>query len=79
MVASLHDRLHPDLNPFGSASVSRSSPCCVDGEISATLGRNGPNGVLKLSDGSYAVRMIKISWPNHVFVSKTFKVTGATG
>ena len=35
--------------------------------------------VLKLSDGSYAVRMIKISWPNHVFVSKTFKVTGAIG
>jgi hypothetical protein len=37
------------------------------------------NRVLKLSDGSYAVHMIKISWPHHVFVSKSFKVTGAMG
>jgi hypothetical protein len=37
------------------------------------------NRVLKLSDGSYAVHMIKISWPHHVFVSKSFKVTGAIG
>ncbi len=37
------------------------------------------NRVLKLSDGSSAVHMIKISWPHHVFVSKTFKVTGAVG
>lgn len=37
------------------------------------------NRVLKLSDGSYAVHMIKISWPHHVFVSKKFKVTGAIG
>jgi hypothetical protein len=37
------------------------------------------NRVLKLDDGSYAVHMIKISWPHHVFVSKTFKVTGAIG
>jgi hypothetical protein len=37
------------------------------------------NRVLLLSDGSYAVHMIKISWPHHVFVSKSFKVTGAIG
>jgi hypothetical protein len=37
------------------------------------------NRVLKLSDGSYAVHMIKISWPHHVFVSNNFKVTGAIG
>ena len=37
------------------------------------------NRVLKLSDGSYAVHYIKISWPHHVFVSKNFKVTGAIG
>jgi hypothetical protein len=37
------------------------------------------NRVLKFSDGSYAVKFIKISWPHHVFVSKTFKVTGAIG
>jgi len=37
------------------------------------------NRVLKLSDGSYAVHMIKISWPHHVFVSENFKVTGAVG
>jgi hypothetical protein len=37
------------------------------------------NRVLKLSDGSYAVHMIEISWPHHVFVSKAFKVTGAIG
>ena len=37
------------------------------------------NRVLKLSDGSYAVHMIKISWPHHVFVSKSFTVTGAIG
>jgi hypothetical protein len=37
------------------------------------------NHVLKLSDGSYAVHKIKISWPHHVFVSKNFKVTGAIG
>ena len=37
------------------------------------------NRVLKLSDGSYAVHMIKISWPHHDFVSKNFKVTGAIG
>jgi hypothetical protein len=37
------------------------------------------NRVLKLSDGSYAVHLIKISWPHHVFLSKNFKVTGAIG
>jgi hypothetical protein len=37
------------------------------------------NRVLKLSDGSYAVHIIKISWPHHVFVSQAFKVTGAIG
>jgi hypothetical protein len=37
------------------------------------------NRVLQLSDGSYAVHMIKISWPHHVFVSTTFAVTGAIG
>ena len=37
------------------------------------------NRVLKFSDGSYAVHMIKISWPHHVFVSKDFKITGAVG
>jgi hypothetical protein len=37
------------------------------------------NRVLKLNDGSYAVHMIKIRWPHHVFVSKTFEVTGAIG
>ena len=37
------------------------------------------NRVLKLSDGSYAVHMIKISWPHHVFVSANFEVTGAVG
>ena len=37
------------------------------------------NRVLKLSDGSYAVHMIKIRWPRHVFVSKNFEVTGAVG
>ena len=37
------------------------------------------NRVLKLSDGSYAVHMIKISWPHHVFVSEAFEVTGAIG
>jgi hypothetical protein len=35
--------------------------------------------VLKLSDGSYAVHQIEISWPHHVFVIKGFKVTGAIG
>jgi hypothetical protein len=37
------------------------------------------NRVLKLNDGSYAVHMIKISWPHHVFVSTSFEVTGAVG
>ena len=37
------------------------------------------NRVLKLSDGSYAVHMIKISWPHHVFVSTSFEVMGAIG
>ena len=37
------------------------------------------NRVLRFSDGSYAVHMIKISWPHHVFVSKDFTVTGAIG
>ena len=37
------------------------------------------NRVLRLSDGSYAVHMIMINWPHHVFVSKDFVVTGAIG
>ena len=37
------------------------------------------NRVLKFSDGSYAVKYIKISWPHHVFVSEDFEVTGALG
>lgn len=37
------------------------------------------NRVLKLSDGSYTVHMIKISWPHHVFASTSFEVTGAIG
>jgi len=35
--------------------------------------------VLKLTDGSYAVHMIKISWAHHVFVSSSFQVMGAIG
>src|ERR1700722_1789388 len=35
------------------------------------------NRVLKLSDGSYAVHMIKIRWPHHVFVNRNFEVTGS--
>jgi hypothetical protein len=35
------------------------------------------NRVLKLSDGSYVVHVIATSGPHHVFVSKTFKVTGS--
>jgi hypothetical protein len=35
--------------------------------------------VLKLSDGSYAVRMVAGSWPHHVFVGASFTVTGAVG
>jgi hypothetical protein len=37
------------------------------------------NRVLRLSDGSYAVHMIMIDWPHHVFVSRDFLVTGAIG
>lgn len=37
------------------------------------------NRVLKLNDGSYAVHMIKVRWPHHVFVDKDFKVSGAIG
>jgi hypothetical protein len=37
------------------------------------------NRVLKLSDGSYAVHMIMIRWPHHVFINKNFEVTGAIG
>ena len=37
------------------------------------------NRVLKLSDGSYAVHMIMIRWPHHVFVNKNFEVIGAIG
>jgi hypothetical protein len=37
------------------------------------------NRVLILGDGSYAVHMIRIVWPHHVFVSKDFVVTGAIG
>jgi hypothetical protein len=37
------------------------------------------NRVLKLEDGSYAVHMIQIRWPHHVFVSMDFEVTGANG
>jgi hypothetical protein len=37
------------------------------------------NRVLRLSDGAYAVHMIKIQWPHHVFVNKSFEVTGAIG
>jgi hypothetical protein len=37
------------------------------------------NRVLMLSDGSYAVHMIRISWPHHVFVNTNFEVTGAIG
>ncbi|MDX6546942.1 MAG: hypothetical protein QOG33_492 [Gaiellales bacterium] len=37
------------------------------------------NRVLQLSDGSYAVHMIQISWPHHVFVNTNFQVTGAIG
>jgi hypothetical protein len=35
------------------------------------------NRVLQLSDGSYAVHYFNTSGPHHVFVSKTFQVTGA--
>ena len=44
----------------------------------ATAGRTA-NRVRKLGDGSYAVHLIKISWPHHVFVSKNFRVTVAIG
>ena len=54
----------------------------ADKARAAALGRYAGgtvNRVLKLSDGSYAVHMIKIRWPHHVFVNKNFEVTGAIG
>ena len=33
--------------------------------------------VVQLSDGSYEVRNIGVNWPQHVFVSTSFKVMGA--
>jgi len=33
--------------------------------------------VVKLSDGEYEVHNIGVSWPHHIFVSKSFKVVGA--
>jgi hypothetical protein len=33
--------------------------------------------VVKLSNGEYEVHNIGVSWPHHVFVSKSFKVVGA--
>jgi len=30
-----------------------------------------------LSNGEYNVHIIAVSWPHHVFVSKSFKVLGA--
>lgn len=37
------------------------------------------NRVLILSDGSYAVHMIRVAWPHQVFVGTDFAVTGAIG
>jgi hypothetical protein len=33
--------------------------------------------VVKLSNGEYEVHNIGVSWPHHIFVSKSFKVAGA--
>jgi hypothetical protein len=33
--------------------------------------------VVKLSNGEYEVHNIGVSWPHHIFVSKSFKVVGA--
>lgn len=33
--------------------------------------------VVRLSNGEYEVHNIGVSWPHHIFVSKTFKVLGA--
>jgi hypothetical protein len=35
------------------------------------------NRVVLLSNGEYNVHIIAVSWPHHVFVSKSFKVLGA--
>jgi hypothetical protein len=37
----------------------------------------GVNRVVLLSNGEYNVHIIAVSWPHHVFVSKSFKVLGA--
>jgi hypothetical protein len=34
--------------------------------------------VVKLSDGEYEVHNIGVNWPHHIFVSKTYKVVGAS-
>jgi hypothetical protein len=34
--------------------------------------------VVKLSNGEYEVHNVGVSWPHHVFVSKNFKVVGAS-
>jgi hypothetical protein len=33
--------------------------------------------VVQLSSGEYEVHYIGVNWPHHIFVDKTFKVTGA--
>jgi hypothetical protein len=34
--------------------------------------------VVKLSNGEYEVHNIGVNWPHHIFVSKSFKVVGAS-
>jgi hypothetical protein len=35
------------------------------------------DSVVKLSYGEYVVHIVGVSWPNHILVSKDFKVVGA--
>jgi hypothetical protein len=54
------------------AAANKAKAAVLAAKYSGTV-----SGVLKLSDGSYAVVLTGTSGPQDVFVSKSFKVTGS--
>jgi hypothetical protein len=73
---ALSGQLPPNWRPGTGTVVTGAAANQAKAAAVAKYPAGTVNRVLKLSDGSYAVHRIGTPAPHHIFVSKTFKVTG---
>jgi len=71
-------QLPKDFNPGTGTIVTGTTADKAKAAALAAYPGGTVNRVVLLGDGEYNVHMIAVNWPHHIFVSRDFKVVGAS-